>query len=156
MTALAHLIGTLLSTPRQCLIYLLYGLAFICLGVAISVKNMKGSNLRIAGSLYLLAGFGFVHGLHEWLELYLLLQSPYISTEMVNLVKALMGLSLALSFFLLWFFGISLTGFKKMAFHLRLLRQAGLIYQDPDRAYHLSPEGKRLTNLLQWVEDFLK
>ncbi len=65
MDTLKELITTLLSTPRQCLVYLIYGLVFICLGVAISVKNMKGSNLRIAETLWLLAGFGFVHGAYS-------------------------------------------------------------------------------------------
>jgi FixJ family two-component response regulator len=43
----------------------------------------------------------------------------------------------------------------KMVFHLKLMKQARLIRQDEHRAYHLTEEGKRVVDLLQWVEEFL-
>lgn len=51
------------------LLYLLYGLAFFTLGVAILSRNTRFSELGIAKILWLLAVFGIIHGFHEWLEL---------------------------------------------------------------------------------------
>jgi len=50
-------------------LYLLYGLAFFTLGVAILSRDTRLSELGIARILWLLAVFGIIHGLHEWLEL---------------------------------------------------------------------------------------
>jgi len=49
------------------LLYFFYGLAFVCLGLSIAVKDMSESKLQLADSLPSLAVFGFSHGLHEWL-----------------------------------------------------------------------------------------
>jgi len=51
------------------LLYLLYGLAFFTLGVAILSRDTRLSELGIAKILWLLAVFGIIHGFHEWLEL---------------------------------------------------------------------------------------
>ena len=96
------------NIPPVCLLYFFYGLAFLFLGVAIIVKDMRGSELKLANSLYLLAGFGFAHGAHEWLELYLLLQGQHIPAEQVFLVKSLTVFVVILSFFLLLMFGLAL------------------------------------------------
>jgi hypothetical protein len=49
------------------LIYFFCGAAFLFLSFSIGMKNMKGSNLRIADSLWLLTMFGFWHGIREWI-----------------------------------------------------------------------------------------
>jgi signal transduction histidine kinase len=51
------------------ILYLLYGLAFFTLGVSILSRDIRLSELGIARILWLLAGFGIIHGFHEWLEL---------------------------------------------------------------------------------------
>ncbi len=51
------------------LLYLIYGLAFFTLGVAILSRDTRLSELGIAKILWLLAVFGIIHGFHEWLEL---------------------------------------------------------------------------------------
>ena len=51
------------------LLYMLYGLAFFTLGVAILSRDTRLSELGIARILWLLAVFGIIHGIHEWLEL---------------------------------------------------------------------------------------
>ncbi|MDP2279765.1 MAG: ATP-binding protein [Nitrospirota bacterium] len=96
------------SIPSICFLYFFYGLAFFFLGTAIAVKNMKGSELKLAGCLWLLAGFGFIHGSHEWLQLYLLLQGRYISMTEILYIKFVTVLSVVLSFVLLLVFGIKL------------------------------------------------
>ena len=51
------------------ILYLLYGLAFFTLGVAILSRDIRQSELGIARILWLLAVFGITHGFHEWFEL---------------------------------------------------------------------------------------
>ncbi len=51
------------------LLYMIYGLAFFTLGVAILSRDTRLSELGIARILWLLAVFGIIHGIHEWLEL---------------------------------------------------------------------------------------
>lgn len=50
-------------------LYLLYGLTFFTLGVAILSRDTRLSELGIARIIWLLAVFGIIHGFHEWLEL---------------------------------------------------------------------------------------
>lgn len=89
-------------------LYFFYGLAFLFLGLSILSKDIKSSDLKLAGSLWLLAGFGFTHGTHEWIELYVLLQKPYISVNEILWLKILTVSIVVLSFLFLLQFGISL------------------------------------------------
>lgn len=96
------------NIPTFCVLYFFYGLAFFFLGVSIAVKEMKESKLKLAGCLWLLAGFGFTHGAHEWLELYLLLQKQYISVREIFWARLAILFALVLSFFFLLQFGLTL------------------------------------------------
>lgn len=49
-------------------IYFFYGLAFYSMGLALFVESGRASELGFARSMRLLAGFGLLHGLHEWLD----------------------------------------------------------------------------------------
>ncbi len=89
-------------------LYFFYGLAFLFLGLSILSKDIKASDLKLAGSLWLLAGFGFTHGTHEWIELYVLLQKPYISVNEILWLKILTVSVVVLSFLFLLQFGVSL------------------------------------------------
>lgn len=101
-------VATLTSIPSICLLYFFYGLAFFFLGVSIAVKDMRGSELKLARCLWLLAGFGFIHGAHEWLQLYLFLQGQHISETEIFYIKIITVSAVMLSFFLLLTFGIKL------------------------------------------------
>ncbi len=90
-------------------LYFFYGLAFLFLGLSILSKDIKASDLKLAGSLWLLAGFGFTHGTHEWIELYVLLQKPYISVNEILWLKILTVSIVVISFLFLLQFGISLV-----------------------------------------------
>ncbi len=50
-------------------IYFFYGLAFYSLGLALLVESGRASELGFARSMRILAGFGLLHGVHEWLEM---------------------------------------------------------------------------------------
>ena len=87
------------------LLYFLYGLTFISLGLSIAVKDMSESELQLADSLPSLAVFGFSHGLHEWLVCYLLLAGQEAVAMNVYYLKLL---TLVISFLFLNHFGICL------------------------------------------------
>jgi len=51
------------------LIYFVYGLAFFSMGLAVMMEASRSPLLAEARILWPLATFGFVHGVHEWLEI---------------------------------------------------------------------------------------
>ena len=50
-------------------IFFLYGLAFYSMGLALLVESGRASELGFARSMRLLAGFGLLHGVHEWIDM---------------------------------------------------------------------------------------
>ncbi len=86
-------------------LYLLYGLAFFTLGVAILSRDIRLSELGIAKIIWLLSAFGISHGLHEWLDL--LVQ---VAEEVQSPAFKLFRIALAsISYLLLLYFGIFLN-----------------------------------------------
>ena len=53
-------------------VYFFYGLAFFSMGLAIWLAStrFRTSEFRLAGALLFLAGFGVVHGLQEWHDMF--------------------------------------------------------------------------------------
>lgn len=90
------------------LLYLFYGASFLFLGVSIAAKDMKGSELKLANSLWMLGAFGFLHGAREWLELGPLIEGKNLSLQQVLVVKGASVCLGVLSFLFLLLFGISL------------------------------------------------
>jgi len=61
------------SNATIAIIFFFYGLAFFCMGLAITLEIGHGSDVRLRNALRPLAVFGLVHGIHEWLEMFDLL-----------------------------------------------------------------------------------
>jgi hypothetical protein len=55
------------------LIFFIYGLAFFSMGLAITLEANRGSDTRLRHGLRALAIFGILHGIHEWVEMFELL-----------------------------------------------------------------------------------
>ena len=91
------------------LLYFSYGAAFLFLSFSIGTKNMKGSNLRIADSLWLLAMFGFLHGVREIMEIYPLLEGEHLTLEELFNIELISTALLTVSFMFLLQFGLSLA-----------------------------------------------
>ena len=87
------------------LLYLLYGLMFFTLGVAILSRDIRLSELGIARIIWLLAVFGIIHGFHEWLELLEQL-SPVIKSPGFSLFRLVI---VSASFLFLLYFGLFLN-----------------------------------------------
>ncbi|WP_104034021.1 sensor histidine kinase [Vibrio jasicida] len=83
-------------------IYLFYGLAFFAIFFAILFRDLRKSRIAIASALPILALFGFIHGFHEWSELYLVMyEHEFALTKGIETFKV----------FKLWFSFIALGAF---------------------------------------------
>lgn len=93
------------SDIRIVLVFFVYGLAFFSMGLAMSLESTRVPLLADVRVLRPLAFFGFVHGIHEWLEMYLRIREWF---ELPTLVAApWLRLSLlVVSFAVLLYFGI--------------------------------------------------
>jgi PAS domain S-box-containing protein len=85
------------------IVFFIYGLSFFVLGLAILVYPKKGSSFRLGAHLHLIAGFGLVHGINEWLDMFILIQKlkPTLFLESVRMV------TLPVSFVFLVQFGVT-------------------------------------------------
>ena len=78
--------GRLIS-DHMLLVFFIYGLAFFLLGMAILLQPRWGSAFNIGNSLWLLAGFGILHGLGEWMDMFLTLGDTYWTPLGTGLIK---------------------------------------------------------------------
>jgi signal transduction histidine kinase len=85
----------------------IYGLGFFILGFAIILQVQQYSKLELARSLRWLAAFGITHAFNEWGELFIPIQTDHLSGMTIRLLFALQLILLAVSFALLFEFGIS-------------------------------------------------
>lgn len=92
-------------------VYFIYGLAFFIMGMAIwlASSRFRTSELRLAGALLFLAGFGVIHGLHEWFEMFEIIDVRGGSNIPRWLLLPEVRLAhLVISFLFLFLFGIQL------------------------------------------------
>lgn len=108
MTTFLSLYSLFSNIPVVYPIYFFYGAAFLFLGISISVKELKASDLRLSNSLWMLGTFGFIHGFHEWLQLLPLIQGEHMTRQEIFLIKLILLSTIILSFFFLLQFGLSL------------------------------------------------
>ncbi len=90
-------------------VYFFYGLAFFSMGLAVMLESRRTSEFRIAGAMMFLAGFGLLHGLHEWTDMFVQLgKFESLSPEQSFLFNGIRIGELVFSFGLLIVFGIRL------------------------------------------------
>ena len=90
------------------LVWFIYGQAFFILGLAIALRSRQYSRLNLAHSLPWLAGFGFLHGLNEWGDLFIPIQSTFLNPPVITILETIQLLLLAVSFTFLFQFGVEL------------------------------------------------
>ncbi len=86
------------------LVWFVYGLAFFILGLVILVYPKEGSRFDLARYLWMVGVFGILHGLNEWLDMFIAIGSPLS----VDLMAAARMFTLTGSFFLLVQFGVTI------------------------------------------------
>jgi len=99
------------------LVYFFYGLAFFSMGLLVALEGGRSSDIRLRKALRPLAGFGIVHAVHEWIEMFNLM--GHIGTE--AFVSALGLAILAFSFISLAAFGSFLLADTEVSRRLILL-----------------------------------
>src|SRR5690242_10040319 len=87
------------------IVYFLYGLAFYSMGLALFVESGRASELGFARSMRLLAGFGVLHGIHEWLDMMALGVQVYHQETLYTWLLWLRLAILVTSFLALLLFG---------------------------------------------------
>ena len=106
-------------------VFFIYGLAFFIFGAAILLKQDKRSTVRLRSLLLLLAGFGLVHGMSEWSDMFLTLGETYWTSFLFRTIK-IVGFYLCLgSFVFLLAFGLRTVVPDKSKF--KSLERASLI-----------------------------
>ena len=83
-------------------IYYFYGLSFYSMGLALLLETRRNSELPLAKSIHLLSAFGMLHGIHEFLEMFALVDEQ-LHTMVFDILRILL---LAVSFLALLVFGL--------------------------------------------------
>jgi len=114
-----------LANEHMLVVFFIYGLAFFFLGTAILLKQDKRSTLRLRSLLLLLAGFGLLHGVSEWSDMFLTLGETYWTPFLFRTIK-IIGFYLGLgSFVFLLAFGVRSVALDNSRF--KWLERASLI-----------------------------
>jgi signal transduction histidine kinase len=90
------------------LVFFFYGLSFFSMGLAILLEIGHSSDNDFAKALRPLAGFGLVHGSHEWFEMFLLIYPEFAKNPTHSWIVPLRIILLASSFMMLIAFGARL------------------------------------------------
>ena len=89
-------------------VYFFYGLAFFSIGLVVTLESTRASEFRFARALRPLALFGFLHGGHEWFEMFQVFsahEGTYTSSVPQEVVRVVL---LGFSFLVLLNFGTRL------------------------------------------------
>ena len=98
-----------------------YGLVFFILGFAIILQVRGSSRLDLARSLRWLAAFGITHAFNEWGDLFIPIQTEYLSINIINMLYYFQLILLAVSFACLFEFGVAVLRLQGRARWLRAL-----------------------------------
>jgi two-component system NtrC family sensor kinase len=86
-------------------VFFVYGLAFFSMGIALSLESFRSPMFVGRLGLILLATFGLIHGIHEWLEV-ILLQGIWLGAFSSPVLSSLRVAILGVSFIPLLSFGV--------------------------------------------------
>ncbi|MCU0608672.1 MAG: sensor histidine kinase [Chitinispirillaceae bacterium] len=89
-------------------VFFIYGLSFFSLGLAILLISRKGSDLQFGRHLYLLAIFGLLHSVNEWMDMFLLLGRGYWSPAAISTLEVIRFFFGEISYLFLFIFGLRL------------------------------------------------
>lgn len=103
-------------------VYFFYGLSFFSMGLAVLLEVNRPSKFDFARALRSLAGFGLIHGGHEWVEMFLLIHPHLQESFYYQYIGPLRIALLVVSFMLLISFGARLiAGPARMALSWRMI-----------------------------------
>jgi signal transduction histidine kinase len=100
MNPLAHFFD-----QHMIVVFFLYGLAFFVLGMSVALRARWDSQIQFGRYLWMLAGFGLLHALNEWLDMFLILGEAHWTAYEVRVLVVLRLFVGCLSFVSLLQFG---------------------------------------------------
>lgn len=98
------------------ILFFIYGLSFFSLGIlALQQRKIKETDIPLLSSVKILGAFGVVHGLGEWLLIFIMIDK---NNSLVMYMLFFANFLNALSFAFLWVFGTRLfkKGYRKISF----------------------------------------
>lgn len=90
---------------NEIIILSIYGQVFFVLALAIALQSWRHSRLALARHLKWLAGFGLLHALFEWGDVFIPIQAQYLPQTLIDVLRSLQSIVLAVSFACLFQFG---------------------------------------------------
>jgi len=93
---------------NQLIILAVYGQVFFVLALAIALQSWRHSRLALARNLQWLAAFGLTHALYEWGDVFIPFQEQYMPRTLIDLLRSLQAILLAISFACLFQFGVEM------------------------------------------------
>ena len=67
-------------------VFFVYGLAFFSMGLAVWLEVGRTPSFENVRTLRYLAGFGFLHGIHEWIEASIILHNSGVVEQGITIV----------------------------------------------------------------------
>jgi len=113
-----------LFAANQTIILSIYGQVFLVLALAIALQSWRHSRLAMARNLQWLAAFGLTHALYEWGDVFIPIQAQYLPAPLIDFLRSLQSIMLAVSFACLFQFGVE--ALRPLPGRQRLLRIAPL------------------------------
>jgi signal transduction histidine kinase len=104
----------------------IYGLAFFGMGLTTAIEADRAGDHRVRRGLMALSIFGLLHGMHEWYEMFEILNLIPLRGDLLDFVVWLRVILLALSFIILAYFGIEFIPGKKTFRHASTLIPLGM------------------------------
>jgi signal transduction histidine kinase len=114
-----------MTVPPILLIYFFYGLSFFSMGLLVAIEGGRSADPRLRRALRPLAGFGLLHGLNEWLDLYLKIET-LLGSKQTSIHEGFRLAILAFSFLSLAAFGVSLLAKTQASQRIVLVVPLGL------------------------------
>ncbi len=101
-------------------VFFIYGLSFFVLGLSVLIYPKRGSAFKLATHLYLVAAFGLIHGINEWVDMFITIgeSAPGLlgGDEWIFFLKASRMVFLPGSFLCLVWFGVRVIAESKAGF----------------------------------------
>jgi len=109
-----------LFAANRIIILSIYGQVFFVLALAIALQSWRHSRLALARNLQWLAAFGLTHALYEWGDVFIPTQAQYLPAPLIDFLRSLQAIMLAISFACLFQFGVE--ALRPLPGRRRLLR----------------------------------
>lgn len=107
-------------------IYLVYGLAFFVLGVAVALEIGRAEPTRFSRAMWPLAAFGLIHGTHEWIEMFVIVGRDAYNFQSAVGFEIFRLTLLAVSFIILTLFGVQMLTLSNRLHHFNLYVGGGM------------------------------